>query len=265
MRRKLSLIGSLVVSALCCAGAALADGDERPGGKGFVAPVYNWSGVYFGVHGGYGWGDSKIEEDPLQIGSIIPSSFSGHNDVQGGLGGFQLGVNKQFDHFVLGGEFRISGANIDGSTSDCAGLTTAIQNVGAPPGLVNFNCTTTVNWIAAALARLGYAHDRWLGYGMLGFAIAGVDYKSNININVPIPGFPGITLPSGSNETADGFAYGGGVEYAVTDSVILGIDYLGATLKDSGSGLFLGGIVTSGNREVDFNAVTARLNLKFGG
>ena len=29
---------------------------------------------------------------------------------------------KQFDHFVLGGGFRISGANIDGSTSDCAGL-----------------------------------------------------------------------------------------------------------------------------------------------
>ncbi len=44
-----------------------------------------------------------------------------------------------------------------------------------------------------------------------------------------------------------------------------GVDYLGAILKDSGGGLFLGGIVTSGSREVDFNAVTARLNLKVGG
>jgi opacity protein-like surface antigen len=69
-------------------------------------------------------------------------------------------------------------------------------------------------------------------------------------------------LPSGSNDTADGFAYGAGIEYAVTDSVTFGVDYLGATLNDNGGGLFLGGIVTSGSREVDFNAVTARLNLK---
>ncbi len=41
--------------------------------------------------------------------------------------------------------------------------------------------------------------------------------------------------------------------------------HLGAALKDNGSGLFLGGVVTSGSREVDFNAVTARLNLKWGG
>ncbi len=264
MRRYLA-VTVLVLTALGINGAARADGDERPGGKGFVAPVYNWSGVYVGVHGGYGWGDSRVEEDPLQIGTIIPSSFSSHNDVQGGLGGLQLGLNKQFDHIVIGGEFRVSGANIDGSTSDCAGLTTAIQNAGAPPGLASFNCKTTVNWIAAAMARLGYAHDRWLGYGMLGFAIAGVDYASNINITVPIAGFPAISLPSGSNDTADGFAYGGGVEYAVTDSVTFGVDYLGATLKDSGGGLFLGGILTSGSREVDFNAVTARLNLKWGG
>jgi hypothetical protein len=61
MRKQLSL---LVLIAFGVNGAARADGEERPGGKGFVPLVYNWSGFYFGVHGGYGWGDSKIEEDP---------------------------------------------------------------------------------------------------------------------------------------------------------------------------------------------------------
>ncbi len=36
--------------------AAWADGYVS-GGKGFAPPpVYSWSGVYMGVHGGYGWG-----------------------------------------------------------------------------------------------------------------------------------------------------------------------------------------------------------------
>ena len=82
MRKQLALsLSVLIAFGVNC--AARADGEERPGGKGFVPLIYNWSGVYFGVHGGYGWGNSKIEEDPLQIGSIIPSSFSSHNDVQG--------------------------------------------------------------------------------------------------------------------------------------------------------------------------------------
>jgi outer membrane immunogenic protein len=159
--RKL-LIATLSLGAVL--GTAHADGVDRPGGKGFVPLVYNWSGVYFGVNGGYGGGESKITEEPLQILGLIPASFSGSNNVNGGLGGVQFGMNKQFDHIVIGGEFRLDGANINGSTGDCAGLTTT---VGAP-AIVNFNCSTTVNWVATALARVGYAQDRWLAYGTLG-------------------------------------------------------------------------------------------------
>jgi opacity protein-like surface antigen len=194
----------------------------------------------------------------LQILGLIPASFSGSNNVNGGLGGVQFGMNKQFDHIVIGGGFRLDGANINGSTGDCAGLTTT---VGAP-AIVNFNCSTTVNWVATALARVGYAQDRWLAYGTLGWAVAGVDYKSSINI---LPGIPLVSLPSGTNDTADGFAFGAGLEYAIAESVTLGVDYTRMNLKDNGAGLFLGGIVSSGSREIDLNTVTARLNVKWGG
>jgi outer membrane immunogenic protein len=247
--------------ALGVGGTAMADGYDA-GSKGFVAPpAYSWSGVYMGVHGGYGWGDSDIDEQPLQFLNFIPASLSSSHDIDGGLGGVQLGMNKQFGNWVVGGEFRLSGAEISGSTNDCGGITSLI---GAP-AIVTFNCDTNVNWVAAALARLGYAQNRWLVYGTLGWAVAGVSYSSSIDINLPLGPGIAINLPSGENDTADGFAFGGGVEYAFTESVSFGVEYTRMELESEGSGLFLGGILSSGDREIELNTVTARLNVKWGG
>ena len=130
--------------------------------------------------------------------------------------------------------------------------------------MATLNCQTDVRWIAAGLGRLGYAWNRWLTYGTLGWAVAGVDYTSSVTVT------PGanltITVPSGANDTADGLAFGGGVEYAVTDSVnIRGRVHRHESSSSKGSGVFVGGVVTSGSREIDLNTVTARLNLKLGG
>ncbi len=263
--RKFSVFSAAAMSlaaVLGVSGVAWADGYEK--GKGFApltVSAWSWSGVYMGVHGGYGWGESDIAELPLQLGffPVIPPSFSGSHDIDGGLGGVQLGMNKQFGNIVVGGEFRLSGAEISGSTNDCAGLTTFVGGF-FPPGSVSFNCDAEVNWIVAALARLGYAQNRWLVYGTLGWAVAGVDYNSAIVIP-PLT----VTLPSGENDTADGFAFGGGVEYAFTDSVSFAVEYTRMNLESEGSGLFLGGVLTSGDREIDLNTVTARINVRWSG
>jgi outer membrane immunogenic protein len=257
--RMLSVLSATAASlALGLSGAAVADGYVT-GSKGFAPPpAFSWSGVYMGVHGGYGWGDSDIDEQPLQFLNFIPASLSSSHDIDGGLGGVQLGMNKQFGNWVVGGEFRLSGAEISGSTNDCGGITGLI---GAP-AIVTFNCDTNVNWVAAALAKLGYAQDRWMVYGTAGWAVAGVDYSSSI---VLIPALPLLTLPSGANDTADGFAFGGGVEYAFTESVSFGVEYTRMELESEGSGLFLGGVLSSGDREIELNTVSARLNVKWGG
>jgi outer membrane immunogenic protein len=257
--RKVSVFSTAAMSLAAVVGlggVAWADGYVS-GGKGFAPPpVYSWSGVYMGVHGGYGWGDSDLTENPLQIFNVPFPALSSSSDVDGGLGGVQLGMNKQFGNWVVGGEFRLSGADISGSTDDCLGL----GGLGVPPGV--FNCDTNVNWLATALAKLGYAQDRWMVYGTAGWAVAGVDYGSSIVI---VPGFPFLTLPGGENDTADGFAFGGGVEYAFTESVSFGVEYTRMELESEGSGLFLGGILSSGDREIELNTVSARLNVKWGG
>src|SRR5262249_18289534 len=57
-----------------------------------VAPSYNWTGLYLGINGGYGFGRSKWDG--------LPASF----DVNGGMVGGQIGYNVQSSQFVYGFE-----------------------------------------------------------------------------------------------------------------------------------------------------------------
>jgi hypothetical protein len=129
--------------------------------------AYNWSGVYFGSSVGYGWGDADIREDlsiSVPPGGPLLSAKDSHS-VDGWLAGVHLGAMKQFGWLVGGTEFSLSGANVEGSTGDCAGLTTASG------GLVGVNCNSKVNWLATAVGRTGVAWDRFLVYGSLGYAL----------------------------------------------------------------------------------------------
>ena len=250
-----SLALGIVSFALVSASGAQASDLSEP----LVEPRvgYNWSGVYGGVSAGGAWGDSKIRENLPTLGPFLPASISSKHDVDGFIGGVHLGMNRQFGNIVVGTEINFSGGNIDGSTGDCLGLTTL---VGVPP--VSFNCKSSVNWVASALFKAGYAWDRWLAYGMVGWAVAGVDHR--FSLDIPIPVFP-ISLASAVNETADGWAFGGGLEYAFASGVSFGIEYTHINLEADGSGLVAGGIVTTGSRDIDLDIVKVRLNWKWNG
>lgn len=43
----------------------------------------------------------------------------------------------------------------------------------------------------------------------------------------------------------------------------LAVEYLRHDLKSDGSGLLLGGVLTSGSRDLELDTVTAKLNIKF--
>ena len=57
--RRVALIAG-VAALLGTSGSALADG--YGGGPAYAPHSYNWSGVYFGSHAGWGWGDANIRE-----------------------------------------------------------------------------------------------------------------------------------------------------------------------------------------------------------
>ena len=75
---------------------------------------FNWSGVYFGAQGGYGWGSTSQ--------SFANGAPSGNSDPQGWLGGVYLGFNWQVNNVVLGLEGDFEGADINGSFTRNSGI-----------------------------------------------------------------------------------------------------------------------------------------------
>ena len=80
-------------------------------------PVPDWTGFYLGVHGGYGFGDQDWtlvdnpgRGTPASLGEEVASP-----DLDGFLGGAQVGFNYQIDSLVLGLEGEFSFADISGS------------------------------------------------------------------------------------------------------------------------------------------------------
>src|SRR4051812_23336847 len=73
-------------------------------------PVYNWTGIYVGLNGGYGWGT----QDPL---NIITNRFDNSSlDMNGGVFGGTVGAQIQSGHVVFGVEADLDWANLRGSS-----------------------------------------------------------------------------------------------------------------------------------------------------
>jgi outer membrane immunogenic protein len=160
-----------------------------------VAPVYNWGGIYWGINGGYGFGNTDW------TGS---GATTGNFDVSGFVVGGTLGFNYQMDAFVLGIEGDLDYSGMNGSnTSVCA---TAA-------------CETKNTWLSTARARFGYAADRVLFYGTAGGAFG------NIEANTAATGF--------QSSSKGGWVAGGGVETAFADNWTARIEYLFVDLQNA--------------------------------
>jgi outer membrane immunogenic protein len=250
MRKLVLVAGALALVSM--SGTALADGSR--GRMAYAPTAYNWSGVYFGGHLGYGWNDVDLTENlSLTIGGVQPPPFplKSSHDADGWLGGVHLGAMKQFGSFVVGTELSLSGADINGNGANCLGITTLIPIVGS-------NCETTVNWLLTGLAKGGFAWDRFMVYGALGYAVAGVDHSIALTLGP-------LQANWSQQDVAHGVAYGVGFEYALSKDFMLGVQYLHADLEAKGEGLLLGGFITNGRRDIDLDTITARLSYKWGG
>jgi outer membrane immunogenic protein len=120
--------------------------------------VYNWTGFYLGINGGYGWG----KQDPL---ALISSRFDNADfSVTGGVFGVTSGAELQLGHVVLGVETDLDWADVNGSST----VRPAI--FGLPIG-ATVNLTSKTDWVSTARTRVGYASNNWLFYSTVGAAL----------------------------------------------------------------------------------------------
>lgn len=210
------LLAGVAIGALMSGQALAADLRVAPMYKAppqVAAPVYNWSGFYIGGHVGYGWGRSSSGPitvyDPIDtpVGTYEPGVAY---DVEGVLGGAQIGYNLQFNNIVLGIEADISGTDIKGDR---------FFGPGELDGLGNFTTSTRLEWLSTVRGRVGVAFNNILLYGTGGLAIGSV--KSTLD---DVYGSGIVTTTD--RTTNVGWAAGAGFEVAVSRNWTLKAEYL---------------------------------------
>lgn len=211
------LLASVAVLGLVAAGAASAA--DLPSRKGpvaapmYVPPAFTWTGFYVGANAGYGWGNVN------RSGGV---AITNTGDLDGFVGGGQIGYNYQMGQFVIGAEADIQGADL--STGG---------NLGA--------LRVKTDYFGTVRARVGVAFDRFMPYVTGGWAYG------NVKTSIPALGF------SADNSHTGGWTLGGGLEYAVTNNLIAGVEYLYVDLGEKrvqNTGVKVG---------TDFSVVRARL------
>lgn len=212
------LLASVAALGLVAAGAASAA--DLPSRKGPVAapvympPAFSWTGFYVGGNAGYGWGN------------VNANGWANVGDLDGFVGGGQIGYNYQMGQFVLGLEADLQFADLSS---------------GSNLGLLSVK----TDYFGTVRARAGVAFDRFMPYITGGWAYG------NVKSSIPAIGF------SSDRSHTGGFAVGAGLEYAVTNNIIAGVEYLYVDLGEkniAGAGTKVG---------TDFSVVRARLSYKF--
>jgi outer membrane immunogenic protein len=244
-------IWAVGIAAIVASGSTFAADLDLPTHKApppvapFAAPTYDWTGFYLGVSGGYGWGQATwTDQNDGDFANFLGQQYS--TQPKGGVLGGHVGYDKQFDHIVLGAE-------LSGSTAWTMGT---VEN----PVVHRVFGTTHVHALYAATAKLGYAVDRLLEYGKGGLAFAQMNILGNDTI---------ANIQFSDSQLRPGLTLGAGLEYAMTNNWLAGLEY---DYYDFGDPHFRGYDNGTGGFNNDFNAfkvntkintINARISYKF--
>jgi outer membrane immunogenic protein len=211
--RKIVAFG-VVCFAMAAGGYALAADLPQPAAApppqapAYVPPpVYNWTGFYVGINGGWGFGNANWTS-PLGSGS--------DND-NGGVVGGTVGGNFQTGAFVFGaeGDWDYSGINTGTSNSVCK---------------ISGTCQTGNTWLSTLRGRAGFAADRTLFFLTAGGVFGNVQST-----------FAGAT----TTHTQAGWTAGLGVEYAFAQNWTAKVEYLYADLGSTTANCSLAGCLAA--------------------
>ena len=195
-------LGALTVSMNADAADLNGYGGYK-GGPGYAA--VNWSGLYIGANGGYGWRDTS---DQFAYAACADCGYPAYGGIgaDGGFGGGQIGYNLQgifgIPSLMAGIEADIQGAGISGSATDQFGEA----------------FKTNLDWFGTVRGRIGYAANSTLFYFTGGFAFGGLTQHAEDNTYT-------LTSYYDFNGTATGYVLGGGIEYKFNPSWSLKAEY----------------------------------------
>jgi outer membrane immunogenic protein len=224
----LTTIGLFTVAALPANAADL--GRMPVKAPVMAAPVWSWTGFYIGGNVGYSWGRS--DTTVTFTNNVNAASVSSGNkfDMEGIIGGGQIGYNWQSGLWVLGVETDFQGSDQNGSTNFLCGANgticspgnTALLTTSAPVAL-SFN--QKLDWFGTLRGRVGWTiAPTILLYGTGGLAYGGIKTDGvlsayNANAGAVNTGFS-------HSATRVGWTAGAGAEGQLVGNWTAKIEYL---------------------------------------
>jgi outer membrane immunogenic protein len=202
---------------------------EEPMPVAAALAAYNWTGFYIGAQGGWGWGESDVDDGLLLDDTVDLDGF-----FVGGLAGAQW----QWNWAVLGLEVEGNWADIDGDEP-------------IPPPADNL-LTSEINSFGSLSGKLGVAWDRVLLYGTGGLAVGDIETGQSV---------PSLGFAFSDSEIYFGWTAGAGIDVAVTNHIIVGAQY---RFYDFGDEDFDSPApFTDRNQETDLHTISGHVTWKF--
>ena len=202
MRHCCAAFLALFVALASAQTGSAADLPAAPVNPPGVISAPDWTGLYFGIEGGGGFGNSQK--------TFSTGTRTDVFKVDGAIGGGAAGYNKQWGNIVAGLEGDFSWGNVDGRTS-C-------------PNRI-FTCETNTTWLATVRPRVGYALGNFMPYVTGGLAIGDVNVKSFLNSS----GNQGVDY----TKTQVGWTAGAGIEVSILSNWSLKAEYLYVRIADA--------------------------------
>ena len=237
-------------------------------------PIFTWTGAYFGINAGYAFDNTTrfnltgVTARDNGVGTTRPGTFK--NSDSGVSAGAQIGYNYQFGGPAGG---IVVGLEADAAYTDLGKSGTYTGT--STDGLRAANTFRSgLDYLGTVRGRVGYAFNQFLIYGTGGFAY-GQAWQS---ARMFTAGDPNQLRYFGSrNDFQTGYAYGGGIEYAIptnsflnffhSSAVTLKAEYLhydlGRSNFTANNVLFDNGSAYNVRTKTDGNLARIGLNYKF--
>lgn len=199
----LSAVG-LVAMATSSSAADMAPRPYTKAPPVMVAPAaYDWSGIYIGANGGYGWSQKCFDYAGV-VGLLLANPIRDNCfDATGAVAGGQIGYRWQAGAWVFGLEAQYDWADLRGSA-----VSTLFPLTSARARIDSFGLYT---------AQIGYAWNNALLYVKGGAASASDRYESFVTATNVVTGT--------ARETRWGGTVGVGLEYGFSPNWSLGFEY----------------------------------------
>ena len=193
------LIGAIAVASLGLGQALAADLPYKSPPK---PQTWSWTGCFIGANGGYAWGRDRVRT------SDNTTLIHDVGNLDGGLGGAQIGCDYQMNQWVMGIEVSYDWAGLNGTGIDPA-LAAGTSSV-----------TTKVDGIWSFTTRTGMSFNNEMTLLYLRSGFAAVHIKER-NLFTPI----GVLAQNEQQHFEPAFDIGVGLEHRFTQTISIRAEY----------------------------------------